>query len=153
MGEKFQKETQIHKIDFLNHHQNKYVWDNENLDDIDNALVEAKVSKPHLTAEIPGVDLASETPRVSQGISREYGEIDITQPIQEQLLQSSIHNNSLSIAGPDRTPGATLVNFANDRDNVASSQECGVLPNSEPKREPKVAATTEADLNYASDDG
>ena len=59
MGGKFPKETQIHKIDFLNLHQNNYAWDNDNLDDNENALFEANMPHPHLTAEMPGVDLAS----------------------------------------------------------------------------------------------
>ena len=65
MGRKSPKETWIHKIDFINRHQNKYAWDNDNLDDIDKALVEAKVPHPHLPADISGVDLALETPGVS----------------------------------------------------------------------------------------
>ena len=63
-------------------------------------------------------------------------------------MQSAIHNNSLSIVGPDRTPGVPLVHFENDTDNVDSSRKCGVLP----KREPKVEVTTDADLDSASDD-
>ena len=63
-------------------------------------------------------------------------------------MQSAIHNNSLSIVGPDRTPGLTLVNFANHTDNIYSSHECGFLP----KREPKVEVTTESDLDYMSDE-
>ena len=63
-------------------------------------------------------------------------------------MQCAIHNNSLSVAGPDRTPGVPLVNFASDTDNFDSSQECGVIP----KREPKVEVTTDAGLYYTSDD-
>ena len=63
-------------------------------------------------------------------------------------MQSAIHNNSLSVAGPYSTPGVPLVNFENDRDNVASSQECGVIP----KREPKVEETIDTDLDSSSDD-
>ena len=58
-------------------------------------------------------------------------------------MQSEKHNNSLCVTGLDRTPGVPLVNFENDRDNVASSQECGVIP----KREPKVEETTDTDLD------
>ena len=147
-GRKLQKETRIHNINFLNHHKNKYAWDNDDLDYNDKALVEDNVPQPHLAAEMPGVDLASETTGVSQGISFEGGAIKIINPIQEQLVQSAIHNNSLSVAGPDRKPGVSLVKFANDEDIVDSSQECGVLP----KREPKVEVTTDADLDYTSDD-
>ena len=146
-GRKFQKETRIHKIYFINRHQNKYAWDNDDLDYNDKALVEDNVPQPHLAAEMPGVDLASETTGVSQGISFEGGAIKIINPIQEQLVQSAIHNNSLSVAGPDRKPGVSLVKFANDEDIVDSSQECGVLP----KREPKVEVTTDVDLDSASD--
>ena len=59
MKENFQKETRIHKIRFLNRPQNKYAWDNDDLYDNDNAMVEANVPHPHLAAEMPGVDLAS----------------------------------------------------------------------------------------------
>ena len=79
-GRKFQKETRINKIDFINRHQNKYAWDNDNLDDNGNALVEANVPPPHLAAEMPGVDPVSETPGVPQGISREDGAIEIIEP-------------------------------------------------------------------------
>ena len=82
MGETPQKETQIYKIDFLNRHQNKYAWDIDDLDDNDKALVEANVPHPHLSAEMPGVDLALETPGVSQCISHEYGAIEIIKPSQ-----------------------------------------------------------------------
>ena len=103
-------------------------------------MVEANMPHPHLTDEIPRVELDSETPGVSHGISCKDEEIEIIEPRQEQLVQSVIHNNSLSVAGIDKTPGATLVNFANDTDNVDSSQDCGVLP----KREPKFEVTTDA---------
>ena len=63
-------------------------------------------------------------------------------------MQSAIHNNSLSIAGPDRTQGVPLVNFENDEDVVDSSQECGLIP----KDETKVEVATVADLDSASDD-
>ena len=63
------------KIDFLNCHKDKYAWDNGDLDDNYMDLVEDEVSHPHISANITGVDLASETPVVSQGISREYGAI------------------------------------------------------------------------------
>ena len=59
MGGKFPKETQIHKIDFLNLHQNNYAWDNEDLDYNEKSLVEYNMHCPHLYAETPGVDLAS----------------------------------------------------------------------------------------------
>ena len=121
-GRKFQKETRINKIDFLNRHQNNYAWDNDNLDDNNKSLVYSNVPHLHLAAEIPGVDLASEITRVSQGISREDGEIEIINPSQEKMVQSAIHNNSLSVLGPDRTPGVPLVDFANDEDIVDSSQ-------------------------------
>ena len=62
-------------------------------------------------------------------------------------MQSTIHNNSLSVAGPDRTPEVLLVDFANATDNVDSSQECGVLP----KHETKVEVTTDVDLDSLSD--
>ena len=122
MGDKFQKETGIHKIDFLNCHKDNYVWDNDDLDDNEITLVEDDLSRPHLSAEIPGVGLASETPGVSQGISSEDGAIEIIDPIQEQLVQSVIHNNSLSVARPYMNPGVPLVNFSNDEDIVDSSQ-------------------------------
>ena len=67
-------------------------------------------------------------------------------------MQSEKHNNSLCVTGLDRTPGVPLVNFSNDRDNVASYQECGVLPKCEPKREPKVEETIDTDLDSSSDD-
>ena len=89
---------------------------------------------------------------MSLGISCEDGAIDIIEPSQEQLVQSEIHNNSLYVAGSDRAPGVPFVNFENDKDNVASSQECGVLPKHEPKSEPKSEVTTDADLDSASDD-
>ena len=147
-GRKFQKDTRIHKIDFLNRHHNKYAWDNLDLDDNDNALVEANVPHPHLAAEMPGVELASETPGVYQGILREDGEIEIIKPSQDQQVQPTIHNSSLSVVGPDRTPGVPLVNFSNDGDNFASSQKYGVIP----KREPNFEVTTDSYLDSASDD-
>ena len=85
---------------------------------------------------------------MSQSISRNYGAIEIINPSQEQSLQSVIHNNSLSIAVPDRTPVVPLCNFTNDEDVVDLSQECRVIP----KDEPKVEVTTVVDLDYASDD-
>ena len=117
------------------------------MDDNDIALVEDDVSHPLISAETPGVDLASETPGVSQVISREGGAIEIIDPSQEQLVQSAIYNNSLSVAGPDQTPGLPLVHFANDEDIVDSSQKCGVIH----KDEPKVEVTTVADLYSVSD--
>ena len=80
-GRKFQKETRIHKIGFLNCHQNNYAWDNDDLYDNDNAMVESNMPHPHIAAKMPGVDLSSETPGVYQGISCEGGEIDIIEPI------------------------------------------------------------------------
>ena len=147
MGEKPQKETRIHKIYFLNRHHDKYDWDNDDLDDNDNALVEDNVTHLHLAADMPGVDLAPETPGVSQGIAPEDGEIEIINPRKEQLVQSVIHNNRISVAGPDRMPGFPLVSFANDKDIDDSSHECGVIT----KREPRFEVTTDADLYYASD--
>ena len=94
------------------------------------------------------MELASETPGVSQVISREDGAIEIIDTSQEQLVQSAIHNNTIFVAGTDRTPGGLLVNFANDTYNVDSYHEFGVLP----KREPKVEVTTDAGLYYTSDD-
>ena len=88
---------------------------------------------------------------MSQGISREDGAIEIIKPSQKQLVQLAIHKNSLSVAGPDRTPGVALVNFENDRDNFDSYQECGDIPDHEPKREPKVEVTTDTYLDCASD--
>ena len=112
------------------------------------SLFEDDVSHPHIADEMPGVDLASETPGVSQGISREDKAIEIVDPSQEQLVQSAIHNNSLSFAGPDRTPGVPFVNFSNGEDIVDSSQEFGVIP----KSEPKVEANIDTNLDSASDE-
>ena len=89
---------------------------------IKKALIEANVTHPHLAADMTGVDIASETSRVSQGISREDGAIEIIKPIKEQLVQSAIHNNRISVVGPNKTPGVPLINFANDIYNVDSSQ-------------------------------
>ena len=93
-----------------------------------NALVEDNMPHPHLASEISGVGLASETTGVSQGISREDGAIEIIDPSQEKLVQSAINNNSLYVAGTDRTPGVLLVNSTNDENIVDSSQVCGVIP-------------------------
>ena len=49
-GIKSQKGTRIHNIYFLNRHQNKYAWDNGNLDDNYKALVETNMPHPHLAA-------------------------------------------------------------------------------------------------------
>ena len=136
------------KIDFLNCHKDKYAWDNDDLDDNDIYLIEDDVYRPHLSSEMPGVYLASETSEVSQCISREDGAVEIIDPSQEQLVQSAIHNNSLSIAVPDRTPGVPLGNFSNDEYIVDSSQDCGVIPDSEPN----VEVTTDAYLYSVSDD-
>ena len=62
-------------------------------------------------------------------------------------MQSAIHNNSLSVAGPYSTPGVPLVNFENDTDNVDLYQYCGAIS----KIEPKVEVTTDADLDSESD--
>ena len=70
-GRKFQKETRIHKIYFINRHQNKYAWDNDDLYYNDKVLVQANLPRPHLATDIPVVELASETPGVYQGISYE----------------------------------------------------------------------------------
>ena len=59
---------------------------------------------PHLSAEMLGLGLASETPGVSQVISREDDVIEIIKPSQEQLVQSVIHNNIPYVAVPYRTP-------------------------------------------------
>ena len=85
---------------------------------------------------------------MSQGISREDGEIEIIDPSQEKLVQYAMHNNSLSVAGPDQTAGVPLVNFSNEEDVVDSPQEFGVIP----KDEPKVEVITVAELDYTSDD-
>ena len=58
-GRTFQKETRIHKTDFLNRHKDKYAWDNYDLDDNEMALVEDNVPRSHITAEMLGVYLAS----------------------------------------------------------------------------------------------
>ena len=63
-------------------------------------------------------------------------------------MQSTIHNNSLSVTVPDRTPGVPLVNFSNDEDFIDLSQECGVIP----KDEPKVGITKVSNLYSVSDD-
>ena len=126
----FQKQTQIHNIYFLNRHKDKYAWDNDDLYDNYIALVEDGVSHPHLSDDMTGVELTSETIGVFQVISREDGEIEIIDPSQEQLVQPKIHNNSLSVSGLDRTPVVPLVNSANDEDIVDLSQECGIIPNS-----------------------
>ena len=49
-GKKYQKETRIHKIDFLNRHKDNYAWDNDDLGDNDMALVEYDVSHPHISS-------------------------------------------------------------------------------------------------------
>ena len=41
---------------------------------------EDDMSHPHIASDMPGVERASETPGVSQGISREDGEIEIINP-------------------------------------------------------------------------
>ena len=58
MGEKFQKDTRIHKIAFLNRRQNNYAWDNDDLDDNEKVMVESNMPHPRLAAEMPLVDLA-----------------------------------------------------------------------------------------------
>ena len=67
-------------------------------------LVEDEIPHPSIAAEIPGVDLASETTGVSPSDTHDYSDIEIFDPSQEQLLEAAIHNNTLSIAGPDKTP-------------------------------------------------
>ena len=57
-GRKAPKDTQIHKIDFLDCHKDKYARDNDDSDDNDIALVEYNVSHPHISAEMPGVELS-----------------------------------------------------------------------------------------------
>ena len=62
-------------------------------------------------------------------------------PSQEQLLEAAIHNNSLSIAGPDKTQGVPLLNIL-DYDTVIdltnSPQECKVTPKQEPRTRFKI---------------
>ena len=62
-------------------------------------------------------------------------------PSQEQLLEAAIHNNSLSIAGPDKTPGVPLFIIpdnvtVNDLNHL--SQECKVIPKQEPRAQLKI---------------
>ena len=55
---------------------------------------------------------------------------------QEQLVEAVVQNNSLYIAGTDKTPGVPLVNIPDDDTVIEltnSSQECKVIPKKEPK--------------------
>ena len=74
------------------------------MNDNDITRVEDDVSQPQIASEMTGAELALETPGVSQGISREDGAIGIINLIQNKLVQYAINNNTLSVAGPDRTP-------------------------------------------------
>ena len=120
------------------------------LDDDDMALVEDDIPHPGIASEVLGVDLASETPGVSPSDTHDDSAIDIYEPIQEQLVESVVHNNSLSIAGPYKTPGVPLVNIPDDDtmiDLTNSSQECKVIP----KREPKARFEIEDDESVEDD--
>ena len=79
-GKRFQRESQRHKLEFLNCHKDKYAWDNDDLEDDDMALVKDEIPHPGISAEIPGVDLASETPGVSPSDTHDDGAIDILEP-------------------------------------------------------------------------
>ena len=74
-GKRFQRESQRHKLEFLNRHKDKYAWDNDDLEDNDMTLVEYEIPHPSIAAEIPGVDLASETPGVSPSDTHDDGAI------------------------------------------------------------------------------
>ena len=104
-------------------------------------LVEYEIPHPSIAADIPGVDLASETPGVSPIDTHDDGMIDILEPSQEQLVEAAVHNNSLSIAGTDNNPGVTLVNIPDD-DTVIYlaklSQEWKVILKQEPKDQFKI---------------
>ena len=54
-GKRFQRESQRHKLMFLNIQKDKYSWDNDDLEDDDMALVKYEIPHPSITAEIPGV--------------------------------------------------------------------------------------------------
>ena len=53
--------------------------------------------------------------------------IEILDPSQEQLLEASIQNNSLSITVPDKTPGVPLFNIPDDDTVIDLTQECHPL--------------------------
>ena len=130
-GKMFQRESQRHKIEFLNLHKDKYALDNDDLKDNDTTLVEDEIPHPSIAADIPGVDLASETPGVSPTDTHDNGSIEILDPSQEQLLEAAIQNNILSIAVPDKTTGVPLFNIPDDDtviDLTNLSQECKVIP-------------------------
>ena len=78
---------------------------------------------------------------MSPSDTHDDGAIEILEPSQEQQIEAAVQNNSLSIAGPDQTPGVTLVNIPDD-DTVIdlnySSQECKVTPKWEPKAQFKI---------------
>ena len=119
---------------FLNFYKDKYAWDNDELEGYDMALVEDEIPHPSIAAEIPGVDLASETPAVLPSDTHDDGAIEILDTSQEQLVEATIQNNSLYIVGPDKTPGVPLTVI----DLTNSSQECKVIPKQEPRSQFKI---------------
>ena len=87
------------------------------------------------------MDLAYETPVVSPSDTHDDGAIEILEPSQEQLVEAVVQNNSLFVAGPDKTPGVPLFNIPDDDtviDFTNSSQECKVIPKREHKAQFKI---------------
>ena len=87
------------------------------------------------------MDLDSETTGVSHSDTHDDVKIEILEPIQEHLVEAAVHNNSLSIAGPNKTPGLPLVNIPYDDTVIGltnSSQECKVVPKREHEAQFKI---------------
>jgi hypothetical protein len=66
-GRRHQREDKAKTLDFLNHKQQQYYWDNDDLED-DKRLVESDIAHPDIPAKFPGVNLESEQPQHHQVI-------------------------------------------------------------------------------------
>jgi hypothetical protein len=101
-GRHHQQEDKAKTLEFLNHKQQQYTWDNDDLED-NKGLVELDIAHPDIPAKFPVVDLESEQPQHHQVV-------EIIEESKDKRIYAGQRNASLNDLPQQNAGVSTAVN-------------------------------------------